>query len=276
MAEYIEITPDLEAKLCRKGKFEERTPDMCSISPEDVLSRLIYNEDAGIFYFLVPPEKDVDFPASYQRFGEQIVFPYNADAYDISSRTIDINPQAPGFLESLDPRLQDRFKSLKSKVDLVELIEELSMIAKLSFEYDFELSGDVPRLEEWRQRYAEWEEKHDAASYKRDKGVCGHAGKRFRSLLHSAGLPNHIKYYQVWCTTRETYDEAKQIEHDTTVVVDLQKNTWFVVNSLSPTKQYNITPKEKLTELGEPFVEVEETNVDIAALIEKKRRENGI
>ena len=79
------------------------------------------------------------------------------------------------------------------------------------------------------------------------KGTCVDAGELIRTILGSLGMEDRLKY---------SYVQARNnfAPHNTTVVFDKISGEWAVINSKSPTKPYNLTPKDKLVELGKPYV----------------------
>ena len=79
------------------------------------------------------------------------------------------------------------------------------------------------------------------------KGVCADAGNLIRELFKS-GLEDPALRFSLLVT------ETNISTHSTTLVFDTQTGNWVVVNSKSPLKPYNLVPREKLEDLGKPFV----------------------
>lgn len=249
---YIQLTPDLEAKIkpnpCNDEDFN---PYFFSLNKDEVKSRLVhYDLQRNEFYFLIPPGEDHDTKRNVYMFSNVFIH-FNPDCYDARHRLVKLGApndlrcfsQDPEFYK-LHPELEKRFQQLRQKteIDLIELIEELNSIAKDSIEFDFS------------SQYAKERLSHFADSYKplqfaNIKGVCEDAGNRFRWLLNRIGLPKNIAYAKVGAYS------SKGPSHDNTLIIDLSKGTWFAVNSLSPNpeKQFNIATKEQLKILGDPY-----------------------
>ena len=74
------------------------------------------------------------------------------------------------------------------------------------------------------------------------KGACDTAGGLIRELLFGLMIGEPYRFMHVTSAKGE-------VLHDTTMVFDRQRGYWAIVNSKSPTKPYNLVPKDRLEEL---------------------------
>lgn len=72
-----------------------------------------------------------------------------------------------------------------------------------------------------------------------------------------AGVNNAMGYdFETMEETLTAEIEKLSKSHDTTLVFNKETGYWVVINSKSPVKVYNLVPKEKLVEIGRPYVVV--------------------
>jgi hypothetical protein len=83
------------------------------------------------------------------------------------------------------------------------------------------------------------------------KGICMDAGRVIRKVLRNLNMEKTKKILDVESISGGLWS------HDTTTVFDTETGNWAVINSKSPVKKYNLVPKEKLSELGRPYVPIQ-------------------
>jgi hypothetical protein len=126
-----------------------------------------------------------------------------------------------------------------------ELFEKVGAIVNNSMKYSFDNLRRDFEESQVNYRFADVE-KNSGYKSKGDEveeGYCSDAGKKIRAVL---GHMNMDKDYHF---TRVVFRKDNR-EHDATLVFNKTSGDWAIINSKSPTKPYNLVPKEKLSELG--------------------------
>ena len=79
-------------------------------------------------------------------------------------------------------------------------------------------------------------------------GYCTHAGDQIRILLTQFIMDPNLRFANVSSPILQV------VGHDTTLIFDIETQNWAVINSKSPIKLLNLTPFERLHEIGRPYV----------------------
>jgi len=241
-------TPDGRTNLTR----EELRTSVRGFVPKDGWSFKIGGEETKVdpsedIYFFFPKQKSsVEIPIAGQY---EMYIPLQSEQYGFSpNQKIRINPLCLEL--NLSRSAREAYEGILNlrEESVSDLFELVGFIINDSMEYDFkkiiasekELGNDTLKWDEPQRNY------HPTGD-EVNKGICVDAGKIIRNLLESLGMEKRFGY---------TYANARNnfASHDTTVVFDKISGEWAVINSKSPTKSYNLTPKEKLVELGSPYV----------------------
>jgi hypothetical protein len=158
-----------------------------------------------------------------------------------------------GVYISLEP---DNY-GLKREVEAI--VESSGAEVNNAMAYDFEkiedaLSAEIEKAEgslrlakeQEREYYRAMKRDYQPKGNERIKGVCSDAGEMIRERLYET-LSEQYGVILVSANNGRT-------THDTTLVFNKETGHWAVVNSKSPVKEYNLVPKEKLAELGTPYM----------------------
>lgn len=165
---------------------------------------------------------------------------------------IDLHPQ-------LNIVYDDIFK--EQDISINKLLENIGKIINESMIYDFDdireqqlrenqevpfNSEDERKKEEERIREARdirMRETYTPTWIETNKGVCYHAGNMIRNILSKIWLPKNIKYLTI--STNSWWPAS----HDTTLVFDSNTGNRAIINSKSPTKNFNLAWREDLPKL---------------------------
>jgi len=135
---------------------------------------------------------------------------------------------------------------LREEATLGEILETVGSIVNSSMRYDFEkiigreqASGHVSDWSDAKLNYAPTGEEVS-------QGICVDAGEQIRNILYNLGLDSKYKILFVGSDIGGFY-------HDTTLVFNKESGNWGVINSKSPTKEFNFATKEQLKQLGSPY-----------------------
>jgi len=164
---------------------------------------------------------------------------------------------------NLHPKLKKMYDNMFDEQDIFinELLENIGKVVNDSIAYDFDYMKEK-QLQENKQvsfnseeeREKEEEKIREARDIKMretyiptwietNKGVCHHAGTMIRNILSKIWLPTNIKYLEI--STSSWWPAS----HDTTLVFDRNTGNRAIVNSKSPTKNFNLAWKEDLPKL---------------------------
>ena len=178
-------------------------------------------------------------------------------------RTVRIAPMAVKL--ELSKRARDVYSKILSLncLEINDLLESVGFIINSSMEFDFKMAEDAVRKTEigvlnyLGKDYFEKSIKERFDYMKSGgyiptgeeimKGFCQTSGNLIRQILDQLGLEESIKFLGHNSDNGIT-------SHDTTLVFDKYSGHWAVINSKSATKFYNLAPKDKLVELGSPYV----------------------
>ncbi len=215
--------------------------------------------DSKEVYFFFPKEDgSIDIGL---RNHHSLYVPLSLDKYGFSTeREVGITPQKLDL--NLSEEAQAAYCELldSTNAGLSTLLERVGYIINHSMEYDFEkvirdrrtyIEEDCLEPEELELEIQGYEAQLRSKGYSSHggevmKGICGDAGKLIRQLLFSLGINEDFGIVHV--TSNNGF------RHDTTLIFDKLTGEWAVINSKSPTKPYNLVPKEKLYELGTPYI----------------------
>lgn len=209
-------------------------------------------EDYSDIYFFFPKQSDsLDISLGFNHIALQPEkYGFSQDkVVEISPKEIELNLSKPAK-ETYNKILLSR------EMPLNELLESVGRIVNDSIKFDFEsvkqdiLKASYGDIEYNISKWNELEKKYTPSGIEVMTGVCKHAGKMIRDILQSLNLRD-IRYCHV---SANGSDNRDMISHDTTLVFDKNTGEWAVINSKSPRKLYNLVPKEKLPELGRPYV----------------------
>ena len=180
--------------------------------------------------------------------------------YKEGSVLVSLDPQKYGFPidtkvqidpQYIDLELNERSRNLYDSVlsndnpNLNYLLDSVAKIVNDSMEYDVHRLTNVIDAED---KLSDSVYDYSPVGDEVQLGICVDAGKQIRNLLGSLNLESRIGGSYV-----SANGSNSNISHDTTLVFDKERGHWAVLNSKSATKNYNLTPKEKLSELGSPF-----------------------
>lgn len=206
---------------------------------------------------VVPASEDVYFFFPFRegsvelKIGDQIEMfaALQREKYGFSpEQRVRINPSRLEL--TLSEQARQKYESILNSGEIVvnDLLEAVGFIVNHSMEYDFEKirrmdkqQGDDP------SRWDEVQRNYKPTGEEVIKGICTDAGLMIRGILGSLGIEDRLKYTYVSSSNNLSY-------HDTTCVFDKTSGEWAVISSKSPTKPYNLTPKNRLAELGFPYV----------------------
>jgi hypothetical protein len=131
------------------------------------------------------------------------------------------------------------------EINLNELLDTVGFIVNHSMEYDFDKFRSQCQREESYAPVGAARESYRISGHEVSKGTCVDSGLQIRSILGSLGLEEKYKFLDV--------SSVNGSSHDITVVFDKKSGEWAVINSKSPSKPYNLVPKNRLVELGSPY-----------------------
>jgi hypothetical protein len=209
----------------------------------------IVQEPSNNLYVFFDKEKQNDTIQIHINRQYKFIIPLEREKYGFSSeQKVKINPS----------RLElDLSKSANKVYELIlnsremcvaELFENVGYIINHSMLYDF-TKVFMPG-EEKGSGASKWDEvikEYQPNGEEVISGICVDAGRLIRQILGSLNMENNIGYTAV--TSSNNF-----ASHDTTVVFNKMHGNWAVINSKSTLKNYNLAPKEKLVDLGEPYV----------------------
>jgi len=238
--------------LFKKGKFQISSFfKSTNITPENIAESVRGFENAGkrefehIRYFLFSPKSEQNTEIRY--YNKKVFIPTNMQNYSTKPIIIKtIHPTRPAFFGELTKENKEQYINLELNPpkNLVELAEHLSQITKQSIEYDID---NIKYKKEFKEKDPQLIKKakqsYIVPKHPDKKGKCVDQGNRFRQSLQAIGLPSNIKYTKISCDRGNIY-------HDLTLIMDTDSKQWFLVNSLSPTLNFDVIEKENISEIG--------------------------
>jgi hypothetical protein len=207
---------------------------------------------SGVIYFYFNKnEGSIDIEV-----GDRVGYvPLMPDKYGFNGERTQLNPRKIEGL-SLNDTSRIKYNGLLSKCDasLPEILETVGDIVNSSMEYDFNRIIDKEKssamnkvnssgcVSDWSDAKLRYVPTGDEVSL----GICQDAGKQIRSILLNLGMDSKYKIKLV--------DSSKGGSiHDTTIVFNKDSGAWGIVNSKSPTKEFNLATRDQLQELGTPY-----------------------
>ena len=192
----------------------------------------------AFFHLDSPADADIfvhgyHIPVEYENYG----FP--------NSRTVGIDTR--GRITGFSEKPQQTYDSLflTGRVPLNEALETIAAAVNESTVYDVEavLTGDFN--EEFKRNVKELNYVPNGDEV--TSGICSDTGNVIRTLLGNTLRDPSLRYTHIGA-------RGEVSAHDTTFLLDIETGEWVVVNSKSPFKPYNVVPREKLPELGDPYI----------------------
>ncbi len=171
------------------------------------------------------------------------------DLYGFSpDEVVEINPQEVTGL-NLSEKSSKLYEQIlgSGQYNLNDLLESVGRIVNASVAYDFNEFSNRTGVREGDPLFDSAMGGYSLNGDETIDGVCTDAGRMIRQILFNLGLPGYIGVTSVSSNNGIT-------SHDTTLVFNGESGRWAVLNSKSPTKKYNLVPKDKLNEIGRPFV----------------------
>lgn len=195
-------------------------------------------------YFFFPPSEDARLIPLWDSW---CVVPLRLDCYGFSEEAMDMQPERISLELSAAAETQYRRIVGMRKIGIADLLETVGFITNDSMRYDFdkiiaidrELGNDTAKWEQMRMGYTQ-------SSREVTSGICTDAGNSIRKILSSLNIEKRFAFLSVGVT-------GVLRSHNTTLFFDRDTSRWAVINSKSPTKVYNLVPKERLGELGYPY-----------------------
>jgi hypothetical protein len=196
------------------------------------------------YFFFPRTEKSIEL-----RIGEgmyvplepgKFMFPYN--------QMVNINPKKVRGLRFTREARQIYDEILRcEEANLNDLLEAVGYIVNSSMKYDFD-KINPGRTPEKAKKWAEIQQSYQPKGNETMKGICVNAGMMIRDILDSMGLEDRIGILSDGPSSDLT-------SHDITVIFDKETGYWGVINSKSPTKEFNLAvTKEQLHRLGGQYV----------------------
>lgn len=196
-----------------------------------------------IYFYFKKSENSVDIPV-----GNGVGYiPLSMEKYGFNGETSKLNSQVIEGLHMNNDSIK-RYQSLISRQEasLSEILETVGSVVNSSMRYDFDSfiekeksRGNYYDLDELRLTYV-------PSGKEISQGACFDAGKQIRTLLHSLGMDSKYKIKHV-------ASSKDGVNHDTTLVFNEDSGAWGVINSKSPTKEFNFATRGQLEELGSPY-----------------------
>jgi hypothetical protein len=196
-----------------------------------------------IYFYFNKSENSVDIPVgTYAGY-----IPLQNEKYGFSGETSRLNPNKAEGL-NLNNASRERYEALTSKQEttLPEILETVGSVVNSSMRYDFdkiiEKEKSLGHVSDW----GEAKSKYTPTGEEVSQGVCFDAGKQIRNILYNLGMDSKYKIKHV-------SSSKNGFMHDTTLVFNEESGAWGVINSKSPTKEFNFATKEQLEKLGHPY-----------------------
>lgn len=173
--------------------------------------------------------------------------PLATEKYGFNGETSKLNPQVVGELD-LNDISRERYHALASRQEakLSEILETVGSVVNSSMRYDFdkiiEKEKSLGHISDW----SEAKSKYIPTGEEVSQGVCFDAGKQIRNILSNLGMESKYK-------VRHVSSSKNGFMHDTTLVFNEESGAWGVINSKSPTKEFNFATRGQLEELGSPY-----------------------
>jgi len=170
-----------------------------------------------------------------------------ADKYGFEGEKSKLNPVVVEGL-NLNDSSRKRYEMLISKQEatLPEILETVGFVVNSSMRYDFDKiikkEKSLGYVSNWDEAKSKYAQPGDEVS----QGVCFDAGKQIRNILCNLGMNSKYKI-------RHVSSSKNGFLHDTTLVFNEESGTWGVINSKSPTKDFDFATKDQLEELGHPY-----------------------
>jgi hypothetical protein len=209
----------------------------------------IVQEPSNKLYVFFDKEKQTDTILIDINRQYKFLIPLEREKYGFSpNQKVAINPSRLELDLSKDPTKVYETILNSKEMNANELFENIGYIVNHSMLYDF--SKVFMPGEEKEEGASKWNEVIKNYQPNGDEvlsGICVDAGKLIRQFLSSLNMEDNFGYTAVTSSTDFS-------SHDTTVVFNKINGDWAVINSKSTLKHYNLTPKDKLIELGEPYV----------------------
>jgi hypothetical protein len=199
-----------------------------------------------VYFFFHKQDDSVEIPVAGQH---KMYIPLQREQYGFSpTQRVRINPSRLEL--DLSRSASEVYEGILNSTEMgaSELFEIVGFIVNHSMEYDFEkIIASEKELGNDTSKWNEPQRNYHPTGEEVTKGICVDAGAIVRNLLGSLGMEERFGYT---CANASN----SFAPHDTTVVFDKVSGEWAAINSKSPTKPYNLTPKERLVELGSPYV----------------------
>ena len=180
----------------------------------------------------------------------EIIAPLEASNYGFPDSTrVRISPYRMQF--QLSEKEEQAYEQLlrETEIPINKLLETVGFIINSSMAYDFDKIIGLTREREHDASF--FEELRNVSQKPCDasfSGICTDAGELIRMLLRSLQLDQTFLFTHVSSTDGQS-------THDTTTFFDTQTGKWAIINSKSPTKQYNLVPASQVTALGAPYAQ---------------------
>ena len=212
----------------------------------------VQRPDTHLFFvYFERGEHSLLIPVSYSK---NLFVPLSPSSYGFEDDQVSISPAKIDLpMSELGRAAYERLVSQR-QVSLSYLLECVGGMVNGSLQYDFQkmIGMDIAGGRDPSGWIAKRDE-YSPTGFEVAKGICTDAGASIRSLLSSFGMAQNIKFTNV--PVNYMLPGSKRIGvHDTTAVFDASSGRWAVINSKSPTKLYNLVPKDRLVDLDSPYV----------------------
>ena len=157
---------------------------------------------------------------------------------------VDVNPRRVNI--RFAPQAQEIYDMLllREYVGLNSLLDNTGFIVNSSMVYDPE--AGCSEAEENAKTSLKLAGDYKPSGDETLRGICGDSGDLIRTLLYNFRMPDTIKYLHV-------STKIGSLQHDNTVVFDVNSGNWAVINSKSPRIEHNLVAKEDLGDMGNVY-----------------------
>lgn len=255
--QFVVGTPaDLESKLKNFNpsnrsniSLDELRKNVNGYVPEDNPTSIQYGYVSKVVYFYFPKTSsslDIKFAGHFELF-----IPLEPSNYGFPDESVVKFDPVPLDL-SLTQEAKKAYSSIleSREMPINELLEKVGFIVNSSMDYDFAKIIQLRREKGLDISHYENLSSAQRSQSKELSGLCSDAGDLIRGLLLSLNM--EPRYGFTYVKSVSPADESNT--HNTTLVFDKTTGRWAVINSKSPTILYNLVPKDKLPELGKPYV----------------------
>jgi len=235
--------------------------------PESTLAynREEFPEMPEAYFYFEPEENSRYIPVDYSG---DIFVPLNPELYGFDSNDkTKLNPHTMNIPLSESVKKQYLELITKKEIDIPTLLETAGYLVNESMDYDFEAMEGSSGID-WVALKKNFRKREDPVL----KGVCHNAGDYIIQLLTSLGIEDRYKFVH----TKAYSEDYISTSHITTTFFDTQTGKWAVINSISPSKDYNLTPEDKLQELGQPYKDVDFKDLPPKSEEEKKKLDDSV